>query len=228
MGGYNSGGHNRKHVTVEASVKLDAAMLRRAGLLDVAAPKGYSWDYSNRDRHTCTVLVIAGYQAGALQVTIITPDKVEHQQHIRTSATACNYGKVRHWLHCPQCGRRAFRLYYYPHTVNARGEYVHYFTCRHCLHLTYQARRERGFDRYQSRCFNAHDRMKEWARVHGVKDFKTDRWQWQMPPDKPKGMRWRTYERIAGKWEKAADMAEDAFAAGLTALIERSDKLLKP
>lgn len=28
MGGYNSGGHNQKLVTVEASVRLDAAMLR--------------------------------------------------------------------------------------------------------------------------------------------------------------------------------------------------------
>lgn len=233
MGGYNSGGHNQKLVTVEASVRLDAAMLRRAGLLEADKPKGSYWTYSGRHGHTCHVLVLAGKQPNMLEVTIITPDAStgsapQHVQRVRTSATACNYGKARHWLHCPHCGRRCFKLYYYPHTVNQAGQYVHYFTCRHCLQLTYQARRQRGFDRYQSRCFDAHDRMIEWARVHGVTDFKTDRWEWQMPPEKPAGMRWRTYERIARRWEQAVTMADNAFAAQTAALIERFETIKPP
>jgi hypothetical protein len=226
MGGYNSGGHNRKHVTVEASVKLDAAMLRRAGLMDATTPKGNYWTYSsNRGQHTCTVLVIAGYEASTLEVTIITPDKAEQRQRIRTNATPCNFGRQRHWLHCPHCGRRVFKLYYYPHTVNQAGQYVHYFACRHCLRLTYQARRERGFDLHQSRCFDAHDRMTDWARVHGVTSYKADRRQWEVPPEKPAGMRWRTYERIAGKWEKAAMQANTSFIEKTAALIERFGKI---
>lgn len=226
MGGYNSGGHNRKYVTVEASVKLDAAMLKRAGLMDATAPKGNYWTYSSsRGQNTCHVLVVAGRQPSALEVTIITPDKAEHRQSVRTSTTVCNYGRHRHWLHCPHCDRRVFKLYYYPHTVNQAGQYVHYFACRHCLHLTYQARRQRGFDLYQSRCFDAHDRMTEWTRVHGVTGYKADRWQWEMPPEKPAGMRWRTYERIAGRWTKAATMAHEAWIQQAQVLIGRFEKI---
>lgn len=226
MGGYNSGGHNQKLATVEASVRLDAAMLRRAGLLDATKPEGRSWTYSSsRGQHTCHVMVIAGRQPDMLEVTIITPDKIEHIQRITTSATPCNYGRQRHWLHCPHCGRRCFKLYYYPHTVNAAGQYVHYFACRQCRRLTYQARRERGFDLYQSRCFNAHDRMKAWAQAHGVSGYKDDRWNWEMPPKKPAGMRWRTYDRIVGRFEQSAMLALDAFTAKTQVLIERFEKI---
>lgn len=226
MGGYNSGGHNQKLVTVEASVRLDAAMLRRAGLLEADKPMGNYWTYSSRGRNTCTVLVIAGRQPDMLEVIIVTPDKAEHRQHVRISASPCNYGKHRHWLHCPHCGRRAFRLYYYPHTYSA-GVQVHYFACRHCRRLTYQARRERGFDLYQSRCAAAKDKLEKWARAHGVTDYKTDHWEWDWPPDKPKGMRWATFAPIAQRWDKSSTLAGDAFTAKTAWLFNRSESLSK-
>jgi hypothetical protein len=219
MGGYNSGGRNRKNVTVEGCVKVDVGQIRRAGLFDVTQPAGASWDYNCRQRHTCTVIAIGGHMPGQLQLVIITPDKAEHRQQVKISTTPCNYGRARHWLHCPRCSRRAFRLYYYPHTVNSAGQYVHYFACRHCLELTYQQRRERGFDLYQSRAMNAHDKLKAWARRHGLADYKPG--AWDELPDKPAGMRWATYAPIAERWHDAAMLANDAFVERTVALIGR-------
>lgn len=223
MGGYNSGGHNRKRVTVEACVRLDAAMLRRAGLFDCTQPAGWHWSYDNRGRHTCDVIVIAGTLPDALEFYIV-PDGTpkdsthKHRQAIHVSYTPCNYGKRRAWLYCPLCGRRVFRLFYYDHTFN-RGQQVHYFACRNCYGLTYDARRERGHDLYQSRTKAAQAKIQEWARAHGV-TFDKDLF-WDELPDKPKGMRWATYSRLATKLEEARALASEAFIAGADRLIGR-------
>lgn len=222
MCAYGQGGHNRRHVTVEASVKIDAGQIRRAGLFDAAQPAGASWDYSGRQQHTCSVIVIAGHMPGALAVSIITPDKTEHRQQVQISATPCNYGRRRHWLHCPRCRRRVFKLYYYPNTVNGTGQQVHYFACRHCLELTYQARRERGFDLHQSRAMNAQDKLKAWARRHGVQ---YQPGAWDEPPDKPAGMRWATFAPIVERWHDATMLADAAFAAKTLAIIGGWERL---
>ncbi len=224
MGGYNSGGHNRKHVTVEACVRLDAAMLRRAGLLNCTQPTGKQWSFSGRGGHTCDVIVIAGTLPNALEFYIV-PDGApsnsthRHRQAIRVSYTPCNYGKRRAWLHCPYCRRRCFRLYYYPNTW-AGDVQVHIFKCRHCYELTYDARRERGHDLYQSRTMNAQAKIREWARAHGVPfDESFDDIGWDELPDKPKGMRWATYSRLATKLVDARTLASEAFIAGAVRLL---------
>lgn len=202
MGGYGSGGHNRTHVTAEACVRLDAGMLRRAGAFTTDKPIGWQWHYSSRGIHTCTVQVIAGLRPNAVDVVIVLPNKAQHTQTVYLSSTTCHYGKLRTWLHCPLCHRRAFRLYYYDNTVNRFGEHVHYFCCRQCLQLTYDLRRERGFDRYQSRAMKL--RAKLGADTGGM---------WDDYPDKPKGMHWDTYARYMHKFEAAVNRANAEFAA---------------
>lgn len=154
MGGYGSGGHNRKRIALESCIQIDAGMLRRAGIFipteDVAA---YKWSYNNRGRHTCD---LAAYNCKGNTESVLIAIFAEanaYRQVIRVSWAACHYGKQRAWLHCPKCGARVFRLYYYPNTYSA-GNPVHNLACRACYGLTYEQRRQRGFRRLQTQAIN--------------------------------------------------------------------------
>ena len=213
MGGYNSGGHNRRLVAVEACVRFDVGMLHKAGMFD-GNQQAHGWIYSHGDQHTCDVQAYTDGQHSKIGLWIVR-DGQTYKQTIRTSETPCNYGKSRTWLHCPHCGARSFRLFYYDNVVN-KGIHVHYFTCRQCLRLTYQARRERGFDLYS-------DRADKIARKLGR--TKT-RWH-DDPPDKPKGMHTRTYDRLMDGWYKAVELADGAFCKGLAAHMPELRPLLE-
>ena len=213
MGGYNSGGHNRRLVTVEACTRLDAGMLRRMGMFD-GKPKGVQWTYSHGDRHTCDVQAYTDGQHSQIGLWIVR-NGITYRQTIRTSETPCNYGKLRTWLHCPQCGRRVFRLYYYDNTY-CNGARIHIFTCRQCQHLTYQARRERGFDLYSDRAYKTARKMG--GATNGWRDD---------PPDKPKGMHSRTYMRLLGKWETATNLAMADWLRGVARIMPELRPLIE-
>ena len=52
------------------------------------------------------------------------------EQAVRIVSTRCNYGGLRAWFVCPQCGRRVGVLY--------RKPLLTHFLCRHCQNLSYQ------------------------------------------------------------------------------------------
>jgi hypothetical protein len=49
---------------------------------------------------------------------------------------------------------------------------------------------------------------------------------WLIPPFKPKGMHWRTYDRLHREWYAIYAAANADYEAGLRRLIERSDRML--
>lgn len=196
MGGYGSGGHNRKWATAEMCARIDAGMIRRAGMFDAHTPrKSWGWPYENsRSRHTVTVMgMSASLHTGAIALGILPAgDKGNgYWCDVKTSTTPCTYGHTRTWLHCPQCQRRVFRLYYCDSLYN-RGEQLHALMCRHCLGATYVQRRERGHSRLQTSIMRITSKLV--ARGAPKPD------DWETPPDKPKGMHWRTYSRLARRF----------------------------
>ena len=97
--------------------------------------------------------------------------------------TACNFGGQRPWLICPGpgCGQRVAILY-------GPGRY---FLCRHCYDLTYQSRR----DDKTYRALHKAQEIKE--RLGGSANMM------EAFPEKPKGMHWKTYERLWGGYQEA-------------------------
>jgi hypothetical protein len=71
--------------------------------------------------------------------------------------------------------------------------------CRHCCGLTYTSQREQPWDRAARRA----DKIRE--RLGGSPGIYTTF------PLKPKGMWWRTYDRLADQAFEAAEMAEQAI-----------------
>jgi hypothetical protein len=89
--------------------------------------------------------------------------------------TPCNYGGQRAWFRCPSkdCGRRVAVLY---------GGGI--FACRYCHQLAYDSQREQPYDRALRRVQDIRERL-------GGSGSLAEPFPW-----KPKGMHWRTYNRL--------------------------------
>lgn len=66
---------------------------------------------------------------------------VDYDYPVQLTTSKLAWGKLRYWFICPAfgCGRRVGCLY-----LPAGGKY---FACRHCYHLSYQARQE-GYQKW--------------------------------------------------------------------------------
>lgn len=102
--------------------------------------------------------------------------------------TACNYGGYRIWFVCPECNRRTSALYI------GLGRYA----CRRCWRLPYQSQSRGKVDRLLDRAEEIE------SMIEGEYG------------EKPKGMHWKTYERL--QWE-ARDLRDRAFIIGARALL---------
>jgi hypothetical protein len=108
------------------------------------------------------------------------PEWRETRELVGLSFSSCNYGgRRRPWFICPMqdCHRRVAVLY-------LKGWY---FACRGCASLTYQCRRLDRRNRALLHC------RKIRAGLGGSSSV-TDPF-----PNKPKGMRWATYNRLKAK-----------------------------
>ncbi len=108
---------------------------------------------------------------------------------IQLTRTPCHYGGQRPWFICPAsaCARRVRKLYRPPEEWEYR--------CRRCWDLAYERQRRDWMTR---RIFKA---MTIRERLGG------HTWYLAPFPEKPRGMHWRTYDRLW--WE--AHMAVEAF-----------------
>ena len=113
----------------------------------------------------------------------------------------CNYGGERVWFLCPArgCSRRVAVLYC--------GSI---FACRHCYQLAYDSQREAAYNRALSRAQAI--RTKLGGSPNMAEDF----------PDKPKGMHWRTYDRLC---RKAEDAQNSSWPPWLIRQILRSNSV---
>ena len=112
--------------------------------------------------------------------------------HIEVSLSwsSCNYGGKRPWFLCPGkgCGRRVAKLY-------LAGKY---FLCRHCHNLTYLSQR-------QTKAFRLLDKAQKICRKLGANNCNE-----LCGAPKPKGMHWRTYEKLV---EEAEELEQESLYA---------------
>lgn len=172
--------------------RLDARRLQRDDLLTPGRAFGWQW---TRDGETVAsirvrteidhVMLSYRYRSGG-------EDWKSEEYPVRLDWTPCTYGGRRAWFLCPArgCARRVAILY---------GGGI--FACRHCYRLAYPSQREAAYDRAARRADKIRDRL-GWE--PGI--LNGNGW-------KPKGMRWRTFERLEAK--------HDAFVAESLAGIAR-------
>jgi hypothetical protein len=111
--------------------------------------------------------------------------------------TPCHYGSRRPWFLCPGCGRRV--------AVLCLGEQG--FRCRHCARLPYGSQRETPLDRRYRKVRKIRQRLGASANLREPIRL----------CDKPKGMHWRTWERLGAEEERVYK----AITAYTTAKLRR-------
>ena len=125
------------------------------------------------------------------------------------TATRPHFGGVRWWIRC-RCWRRVAKLYKAPNG--------HLFRCRECHRLSYSSRNE-------TREWRAFRRLKKiTARLDPLRTdiVPMDYLDGYSPPLKPKGMRWRTYERLMRAAEFQARIYRNRSLEILTSVLARS------
>jgi hypothetical protein len=207
LGGVGSGNWYRfdKKITTGECHSVDVRYLHREGLLKPGRSFSLRWSRAGRETGSIRgavegstrperVLLYYRHRSG------LGEDWEEVQESVSLNWTACNFGGERPWFVCPGagCSRKAAVLY-------GAGKY---FLCRRCYDLVYESQRENNMTRALRRAQAIRERLGGTANM--TKPF----------PEKPKGMHWRTHERLWWEHHKA----EMAQLVGMRECLDRLEK----
>ncbi len=126
----------------------------------------------------------------------LTGEKRECETRITLTTTPQPFGGRRWWFICPRTGRLPSRLHL------PCGAYS--FACRRAYQLGYQSQRGTPRDRALSRAYTLRQRLDNNRLIGSY-------------IDKPKGMHWRTFERLVTRIGKAEDVVQGCAARFLPA-----------
>ena len=201
MGGFGSGRRFGKACTDDMHA-MDVRKLQRQRLLKPGHSLTWSWSVNGE---TCATINL---QVGTDRVTLNYRTRERGggwrpmRYPILLDWTGCNYGGKRAWWLCPaaDCGRRVAVIY--------AGDV---FACRQCHHLAYRCQRETDDYRATRRADTIRQRLGwEPGILNGA--------GW-----KPKGMHWRTFERLENRHDAHVSAALAGMAARLGLVRGRSD-----
>jgi hypothetical protein len=189
MGGIGSGNWYRwnKKETVGDCRALDVRRWQRDGLLSPGRSFDWQWSRNGEKVANIGVRVETGRVFLNYRYRRNGGEWESLDYPVTLETTGCNYGGVRHWFRCPAvgCGRRVALLY-----LGGR-----YFACRHCYQLAYESQREAPHDRLSRRADKLRARLRwEPGILNGS-------------GGKPKGMHWRTFERLANEAEELTEQS---------------------
>ena len=207
MGGRGSGRSGRASFESTASIKLPMTIFAGAGLCFGS-------------RGTASITFRCDGDLLPVAITIDTMDRhfpfleLEHARRTSTAereryrvgleATLQPFGGVRWWFRCPWTDRRAQRLFL---PLGGRQ-----FGSRHAYRLGYASQREDRKGRAQLQA------EKVYAALGG-----SGHWM-DGAPDKPKWMRWATYNRKATKLDELNRRFDSAWASGVESFLARLDR----
>ncbi len=202
MGGFGSGRGQRGKNTTSDMRPLDIRKLQRDGLLTPGRAFGWHWTVNGKEVASIQMRaevdrVILNYRSrsnGGEWQAMEYPARLEW--------TGCNLGGRRAWFLCPAqgCGRRVAILF--------GGSN---FACRHCHKLAYECQRETDDDRAMRRADTIRRRLGWKAGIANPKG------------DKPKGMHWRTFERLTAEHNSYVSASLAGMAQRLGLVTKRLD-----
>lgn len=180
MGGISSGNRYRYGTkdTVEGRTSLDINRWVRDGYLTAGRSFNWQWTWGDGSKSNINVRVESAWSIRLIYRTRSGGeiDWTDVDYSIQLTRTPCRFGGERTWFLCPGrgCGRRIAKLY-------CAGRY---YVCRHCGDLAYSSQREDAGDRALRRAQAIRKKLGGSANML------------ELFPPKPKGMHWRTYERL--------------------------------
>ena len=204
MGGFGSGRRQGRKCTTSEMRAFDVRRLQRAGLL--IPGRAFVWHWTCNDESVASVQVRTEVDRLILNYRIQSrgAECQPMENPVYLEWTPCTLGGRRVWFLCPakECGRRVAILF---------GGAV--FACRHCHKLAYCCQRETDDDRAMRRAETIRRRL-GWevgiANLEGVK---------------PKGMHWRTFERLKVEHDAFANSSWAGIAKRMELINRRLEKL---
>lgn len=189
MGGYGSGGANRKRPHFEGLRRINVGYLVRHKMARPGTYSTHSWQ-DNSQRPIGSIQVVGGGEAVTLVYSVRNGD-AEDWLHIEERVTLARVGKpfggVQTYFRCPRCNRRV--------TTLALGR--QYFRCRTCVGAAYASSQEGPTDRAMRRANKLKRRL---CAEPGLDSF-----YWR-----PKHMRQRTFDAIDARIQAAEAEVNDA------------------
>lgn len=187
MGGIGSG--RRYQGGKDTTSDLRALDIRRLQRDDLLIPgRAFDWLWTRNGEEVASIQI----RTGADRVTLNYQNRTKSgewlpmEYAVDLEWTPCNLGGRRAWFRCPvhSCGRRVAILF---------GGKI--FACRRCHKLVYQSQRETDDDRAARRADTIRRRV-GWK--PGILNGEGC---------KPKGMHWRTFERLKAEHDAFARVA---------------------
>lgn len=172
------------------SCSIDVRIWARRGML-----KGegwFTWAWSRGGERTGSIGVqVDTNSAVTLQYKVtIDGGKRDINERVPIELAPCNFGGTRPWFCCTRCARRVAVLY-------LRGGR---FACRHCQRLAYGSQSDDALAR-------------TWLKQRKIEARLGEHWQ------RPKGMRFRTYDRLLDQLATIEEQRDQAFAAVIQRFI---------
>lgn len=197
MGGIGSGRRYQGGKDTTSDMRaLDVRLLQRDGLL--IPGRAFRWQWTRGGEEVASIQIRTEDDRVMLNYQSRSNDGMWQAMEYpaRLEWSGCNLGGQRAWLICPAqgCGRRVAILY---------GGSV--FACRHCHKLAYECQRETLGDRAMRRADSIRRRLGWGAGIANPEG------------GKPKGMHWRTYQRLITEYQSYANAswADTAERLGL-------------
>lgn len=175
MGGYGSGRRYSSKRVTSYMWRLDVYYLHKHGMLAAGRVSTLSWNRNGEQVASIGIWAEEGCIILKYHNRSRGGDSEYKEYPVALEWTACHFGGQRPWFRCPSCGRRVGVLY---------GGSI--YACRHCHNLSYDCQREALHSRLLSRALKIRDRLG---------------WESDWGP-KPKGMHWKTFERLVAEHKR--------------------------
>jgi hypothetical protein len=192
MGGYGSGRRSTKP-KIEDCNSLDANQLNRDGCLKCGWYGTTTWSRNGVKTSSIRMRATADY----LHLSYSTKQFGTVYQSVTINRIPCRFGGSRAYFRC-KCSKRVVKLY-------SAGKY---FLCRHCHHLPYSSKNESHWDRALRQRNKQRRRL---SRNIGLEAYMAQ---------KPKGMWWRTYQRLQERAYEAEQRSDDEFIVMARRLVK--------
>lgn len=193
MGGIGSGNIWRygSRDTCESYTRIELPYLRRRGMLQPGYYGSLSWNRGGEPSgsirfrmHENSMELIYKFRAHGAE------DWQDVNETVPFTYSRQHLGGQRRWFVCLSCRRKCAVLYGGTH-----------YRCRNCWNLAYKSQHEAPYQRALSKAQTFRQRL-------GGSPCTDDPF-----PEKPKGMHWRTYDRLAERGEALDAQAERAGLA---------------
>ena len=192
MGGYGSG-RRSDNPKIEDCNSLDANQLNRGGCLKSGWCGTTTWLRDGVKTSSIEMRATADY----LHIGYSSKQHGSLIQPIPIERLPCRFGGSRAYFRC-NCSKRVVKLY-------AAGKH---FLCRHCYHLPYSSKNESHWDRALRQ---RNKRRRRLSRNVGLEAYMAQ---------KPKGMWWRTYQRLQERAYEAEQRSDDEFIVMARRLVK--------